>query len=146
MLLMALASSVAMDALDERLVLHKRTAVPPQWSVIGRAHPKQMLHVKFALQQQNLDVLESKFWSVSDPSSPDYGKFMSISEINQMVYPAQSDVVRVLQWILSAGVQEKNVILAGDVISAKFSVKSAEKLFQTEMYGFAHEHGRSIIR
>jgi hypothetical protein len=32
-----------------------------------------MLTLTFALKQRNLDQLETKFWSVSNPQSSDYG-------------------------------------------------------------------------
>ena len=48
------------------------------WQEIGSTPEGEVLHLSFALAQQNLAELERVFWEVSDPRSPSYGNHMSL--------------------------------------------------------------------
>lgn len=52
--------------------------IPKDWKDVGRVHPKEELHLTFALKQQNTDLLERRLGLVSDPDSAHYGKTFSI--------------------------------------------------------------------
>lgn len=48
--------------------------IPKDWEDIGRVHPKEELHLTFALKQQNTDLLERTLRLVSDSDSAHYGR------------------------------------------------------------------------
>lgn len=61
------------------------------------------------LRQCNLDVLEEKFWQVSDPDSIHYGKYMTVEEINSLV-SCNGDVEQVQSWLRKFGITNAQVI------------------------------------
>jgi len=97
-----------------------------------------------ALKQRNLDVLESMFWAVSDPESPQYQQFKTIEEITAVVAPHKKDHDAVAHWLTRGGA---TIIKSyGDAIEAHVSVKAAASLFKTTFFSFLHEDGRRIVR
>lgn len=58
-----------------RYNLHeKRDGHPHAWQKRHRAVADQMLPIRIALKQRNLDNAASYIYDVSDPSSPNFGK------------------------------------------------------------------------
>merc|ERR550532_3731874 len=57
------------------------------------------MHFTFAVKQQNLDLLEAKFWDVSNPSSPDWGDFLTQKAIATMVASKAEHMAAVTQWL-----------------------------------------------
>ena len=45
-----------------------------------------------ALKQRNTEQLTRIFWSVSDPHSLEYGKFLSLEEVTRLVEPHPGDI------------------------------------------------------
>jgi hypothetical protein len=52
-----------------------------------------------------LDILEEKFWTVSDPDSKEYGKYMSVEEINELVR-CDGDMEAVENWLRMAKITD----------------------------------------
>lgn len=118
---------------------------PKDWIVGGPAPLSQKLTFLIALKQQNLDVLEQKFWAVSSPDSPDYRNFMSIEEIASIVNPPSEHKQIVVDWLHRHAVDA--IKDHGDALEVKASVKSIQKLFSTHMVQYHHsESGRTIVR
>jgi len=139
--LLAVASASA-----PRKIIYTRTAVPPGWTLLGKAEPQDMMTVTFALKQANLDKLEEMYWSVSDPDSEEYGNFMTIQEISELVSPSREDILAVRKFILSAGVAGVNIMVRGDSIVARAPVSVMEPMFNTDLRYFVNEKGAIIIR
>jgi tripeptidyl-peptidase-1 len=129
-----------------RVTLHERTVIPPSWSQVGRADGHHQVVFNVALKQQNLDVLESKFWKVADPDSDEWQNFMSIDEIDEVIAPKVEHIEAVKKW-LSENLDESTIIQpAGDFIKVRTSAKQVERLFDTEMHLFNHHNGHLIAR
>jgi len=115
------------------------------WLPLEPAPPSAKLNFFLALKQRNLDLLEQKFWAVSDPDSPDYQNFMTMEEINDLVAPSQKDVDEVVETIEALGVV--NINRFGSSIEVITDVFTATKLFQTQFYVWEHEKtSRRIVR
>jgi tripeptidyl-peptidase-1 len=97
----------------------------------------------FALKQQNLAALESKFWSVSNPKSAEYKHFLSIDEISSMIAPKAGDVAAVTHWLLLHGITD--IISFSDALEVFTTVGVAERLFQTEFFEFQHEEWSKVV-
>ena len=64
------------------LKLHEVVQGAPRgFSLTGSADPNQTLKLRLALVQGNVTELERKLYDVSTPSSPNYGKHLSKSEV-----------------------------------------------------------------
>jgi len=100
-----------------------------------------------ALKQRNLEKLESLFWAVSTPGSPQYREFMSISDIQAITAPAAEDVAVVMNWLFAHGINKEDVENYGDSLFVKTKANIAEKLLNTRFHYWQNEEtGKSIVR
>ena len=64
------------------------------------------------LKHSNLELLESQFWKIADPSDVSYGNFLNVGQVRDMIGAQQEDIELVKDWLVSLG---------GDPLSAKVS-------------------------
>lgn len=57
-----------------------------------------------AVKQSNIALLEQMLLSVSDPLSSQYGKHLSLDQVNALVHPKASSIQAVLTWMSSYGI------------------------------------------
>jgi len=57
--------------------------------------------LRLALHQRNLELLEQKFWSVSDPKSEVYGDFMSADDIALLIGADDQVLTQIAAWTAS---------------------------------------------
>ena len=65
--------------------------------------------VMLALRQRNTDVLMDAFLDVSDPTSPNYGKYWSQERIDSLVSPPQLEVNRLRAYLSDMGIDCKQL-------------------------------------
>lgn len=131
---------------SDRHVLYTRTVVPPTWHEVGRASSHQHVSITLAVKQQNLDILEKKFWSVSDPKSRHWQRFMTPEEISAIVASKPEDMTTVKKWLLGSLSPDAYIRVTADAVRVRCSVADAEKLFATEIFIFAHDNGHTVLR
>lgn len=108
---------------------------------------EHVLRLIVAVKQRNTDQLEDIFWRVSDPTSPEYGKHLTIDEITALVAPAQETVDAVLAWLRSSGAQVLSVDRNRDFIHISMTVASASDMLNVEFGPFRHlETGKVLVR
>jgi len=141
-----LLSCIFVAALGEKILGHRSaTNFPTTWKLGKSADDAHKLNFIVALKKQNLDVLEEKFWAVSDPQSPEYRNFMKIEEIDAIVNPPQESVDKVVAWLKSAKIDKYTNL--GTAIEVTCSVHAAKQLFKTHFVEFEHkESGVKIVR
>ena len=84
-----------------------------------------------ALKQNNLDILKTQFYSVSDPNSLNYSKYYTISEIQNLISPNYSDVYNVIKWL-----NNNNIIVMknyGDVLHCKGNLTNINNALDTDL-------------
>ena len=64
-------------------VLETRQLVPHGFTRVGRAGPEQTISLRIALAQNNEAGLIDALYSVSDPSSPKYGQYLTMKEVGR---------------------------------------------------------------
>ena len=115
---------------------------------LERASPTQTLELSILVRQRNLGELESAFWSVSDPSSPRYGKHLSLDEVNQLVAPSEQHVSQVLQWVAAHGIdtsaRKMSFTPNKDMLRVTCTVAQAESLLHAEYFEFAHKERKGL--
>lgn len=96
------------------------------WAPAGDVSDSEGIDVSFWLRQTNLDKLAKVVESVSDPTSPNYGHFLSKEEVDTLTAPHEKDIAEV-QHVLLPYTGDR----AGDgaVITAKVPVEFATRLF-----------------
>ncbi|XP_067401007.1 tripeptidyl-peptidase 1-like [Emydura macquarii macquarii] len=79
--------------------------VPAGWSHVGRVAPLDELVLTFALKQQNVEHLAKLVGRVSDPDSPQYGKYLSLEELGALVQPSLLTLSTVQKWLGAYGIK-----------------------------------------
>ena len=93
--------------------------------------------VIFAIQQMNVNKLTELLHDVSDPDSPQYGKYRSRDEIEDIASnPASRNFL--LQFLQNLGATIVSESMFGDYVTAKAPVSLWEKLLKTEFFIFHH--------
>lgn len=131
-------------------ILKERVAEPTEWIKRGPAPDSHMLRLNFGLKQRGLEELESKLLDVSTPSSQNYGKYLSQSEADQFLQPAQQAIPSVRRWLADHGVEEDLAKRSpsGDWLSATLSVAQARSLLGEAQFNI-YEHrstGEQLVR
>lgn len=145
-LLLSTTDTLASDMAATRDVLYNRRVVPPTWHVVGRAAPMQRVHFVVALRQKNLKVLEEKFWAVANPKSPHWQQHMSIAEINVLIGARKRDMLTVKLWLKSVLGVSAQMTATADALDVRCSVAEAERLFDAQIFTYAHDNGHTILR
>lgn len=79
-------------------------SLPSLWSAQGQADKNAMITAQIGLKQNNIKALQDKLMDVSDPFSPNYGKWLSRDEIAKYTAPAEEHVKAVKSWLSDAGI------------------------------------------
>jgi hypothetical protein len=93
------------------------------------------------LQQRNLDELNKLSQAVSDPNSPQYGKFLTPQQIADMTQPTKADQDRAVQWLKDAlKLTDAQIENTGDSIKIRdASVSNVQQAFQCQMHAFKEQ-------
>jgi tripeptidyl-peptidase-1 len=130
----------------DRVTIYNRRTYPPTWNLVGRCSKHQRMHFSIAVKQQNLDKLNEKFWSVSDPSSAHWQQFMSRDDIGAMVASKPEDMNTVIGWLREHLGKDAQLTQSADAVDVRASVADVETLFDAEIYIFTHDNGHTILR
>ena len=128
LLLSLVLASILVQAIafEDREHVWDRQRPAPGWSIVGRSHPQKNIDIMVALKQSNLDRLDSLFCrfsslclgpspspspshhcfftgATSTPGNSQYGRFMTVSEIQALVSASDADIGRVLNWLTTTG-------------------------------------------
>lgn len=93
--------------------------------------------VVFAINQKNLDQLETLFFEVSDPKSSKYGKYLSRAEVGNMTSNVAATEA-VSRFLNANGVNIVKTTPYGEYITARAAIQQWERLFATTFYTFSH--------
>jgi len=80
----------------------------PHWQRGQECPMDQKIDLIFAIKQQNLDLLDKIFWEVSDPDSPEYGKFLTAEQLGKLIRPKDESIDTILKWLHQQGVSAKS--------------------------------------
>lgn len=121
----------------ETSILGRRQATPKGWAKTQAAPENHEVTFILALKQRNLDFLEAQYWDRTNPTSPNYRRWMTISEINNIVASNTKPIrAEIKNWLQSNGAE--SIQDFGDAIEATASVKTLSKLFGATFYVFEH--------
>ena len=100
----------------------------------ARALPEVTHEVIFVTKERNSEELDRIFHDVSNPDSPNYGKYLTSKQVADLTanFPARDAIVSYLT--ATAGVEIVEQTLHGEMITAKATVAVWERMFHTEFY------------
>eukprot|EP01102_Stenamoeba_stenopodia_P022622 TRINITY_DN950_c0_g2_i1.p1 TRINITY_DN950_c0_g2~~TRINITY_DN950_c0_g2_i1.p1 ORF type:complete len:586 (+),score=157.86 TRINITY_DN950_c0_g2_i1:55-1758(+) len=86
------------------------------------------------------EELEDLFWEVSDPTHPNYGKYLTNEEIAAIVAPPEEHVERLVQYLNSfEGVTVESVPVTRDFVRAFVPLSAAQTILGCRFAKFVHE-------
>ncbi|NWV00835.1 TPP1 peptidase, partial [Upupa epops] len=102
--------------------------VPPGWAHAGRVHPGHDVQLTFALRQRGQETLAQLVDAVSDPRSPQYGQFLSLEQLRDLVQPPPAALMAVLAWLQGHGVEQCHSVTTLDFLECHMPARTAESL------------------
>ena len=112
-----------------------RAAVLPSFvQMLEAPDDTKVISLQIGLRMQNIGQLEDKLKAVSEPRSPDYGKYMSAAEVNSFFKPADQSVDVVKKWLSDAGIEDISV--QGSFINFATTVGRANGLLDARFSHF----------
>ncbi|KAI1076648.1 subtilisin-like protein [Whalleya microplaca] len=140
------AGAVASPKPTRRTVVHERRGTHLESASVKRDRVPRgdVFEMRIGLQQPNLDRGYELLMDVSDPKSPNYGKYWQPDRVIQMFAPQGKTVEAARNWVISSGINDKRVALAasGGWLVFNATVEEAEKLLETEYWLYEGDDGQ----
>ena len=122
-------------------VLHeRRDLLPLGWERHDRLPSHNVLPMRIALKQSNLDKAEEYLMEVSHPKSPTYGQHWSAKKVAETFAPSQESFDAVTAWLKSSGIAPERLSKSQSMgwLTFDATVAEAENLLKTKF--FLHKH------
>ena len=140
------AGTVALPSINH-LVHEKRDRLPPGWQLYEKLQASEVLPMRIALTQSNLDKAEEFLLDVSHPESPNFGKHWTHEEIANKFAPSSETVDVVKSWLTSSGIAPERISRSQSLGWLRFdaTVAEAEELLKTEYHRYKHATGKTHV-
>ncbi|XP_028581325.2 tripeptidyl-peptidase 1 [Podarcis muralis] len=120
--------------------------IPEGWSCLGRVAASEALSLTFALRQQNVGRLEELVQRVSSPDSPEYGRFLSLAEVQALVAPSPQTLNAVRKWLEAHGIWDCTDVGTKDFLQCQVPAGMAEQLLPGAQFQRYVNGERSVVR
>lgn len=96
--------------------------------------------MSIALTTQNADLRVETLLRISDPTSPDYGRYLAAENVARMFGPKPNAVSDVMNWLEESSIDQSHVnsSYGGDRLSLDLFVQEATLLLKTTFYHQIH--------
>lgn len=94
-----------------------------------------------ALRQKNINLLHDYIYNISDPYSPNYGKYLNNKQIDNIIGTSSIDKQSVISWLKSYGI--KNINEYSDALSCMGTYKDISKAFKVK-FNIVHQTNNGI--
>ncbi|KAF9813130.1 hypothetical protein IEO21_05741 [Rhodonia placenta] len=122
-------------------------STPSGYTLTGAASPDTVLSLRVALVQNNIDGLIEALYDVSTPSSSNYGKWLSKSDVEAYTAPESETVDAVNSWLSENGLNATVLTPAGDWLGIDVPVSKANEILATDFSVFTSSvTGATTIR
>ena len=121
----------------------KRNFLPPGWQKHDRMPGHQVLPMRIALSQSNLEKADDFLMDVSHPDSPNFGKHWTAKQVAETFAPSQESVDAVTAWLENSGVAPERIGKSQSMgwLTFDATVVEAENLLKTKFY--MHKHSQT---
>lgn len=137
-----LASAAASSVLDSPHIGQvRRDAAGTVWRVHERASDEDTVTPTFALRRLGTSkALADKCLAVSDPTSQDYGDYLTLAEVTER-YGADPKYIDIVKNAVSEryGGTKVRVVGGGAIVRAELRARDAERAFGTQLYRYRSE-------
>jgi len=115
------------------------------WKLGSKSNKDQTIELTFAVKQQGKKELHDALMRVSKPSSPEYGQHLSNDEVHKMTAPDPAHVEAVRSLIRSFGGEPVSATPNSDMIKAKVTIETAERMLSATYHQHLHERSGTEI-
>ncbi|NWT81720.1 TPP1 peptidase, partial [Lanius ludovicianus] len=121
-------------------------SVPPGWAHAGRVDPGHPVQLTFALRQRGTVQLTRLVEAVSDPQSLQYGQYLSLEQLRDLVQPSPATLMTVLKWLQGHGVEDCRSVSTLDFLECYLPASVAESLLPGAEFHRYVQGQRSLVR
>ena len=143
----ALVASVIAAPSSTHVLHEKRNALPFGWERHDKLPSHDVLPMRIALKQSNLDKAEEYLMDVSHPKSPKYGQHWSAKKVAETFAPSQESYNAVTVWLKSSGITPERISRSQSMgwLTFDATVAEAEDLLKTEFFMHKHTSGKPHV-
>ncbi len=120
----------------------------PAWTskAHDKGHSAQTTRLDFGvlLKMRNESQAVAQLKAVSEPSSPDYGKWLTNAQFNAAYAPSASDVSSVRSWLRGQGFSVTRTLQSGMYLEVSGTTAQVEKTFATSMHTYQYK-GHTVL-
>ncbi len=142
-IVLQLAAAAACLAYADSASAALLTVVPPAVAyhltpLVGSPDPSLQLHLAIALPMRNQAQLDSLLKQIYDPKSPQYRRYLSVSEFTAQFGPTASDYSTAVKFFSNAGLRVTGVSANRYLIDVVGRVADVERVFHVKMGLYRH--------
>lgn len=143
----ALVASVIAAPSSTHVLHEKRNALPFGWERHDKLPSHEVLPMRIALKQSNLDKAEDFLMEVSHPTSPKYGQHWSAKKVAETFAPSRESFDTVIVWLKSSGISPERISRSQSMgwLTFDATVGEAENLLKTEFFMHKHTTGKPHV-
>ena len=135
-------------ALGSHTVRESRDSIPAKWVESG-SKPSSSQNINLTLllrlSDRQFQEIESEFLSRSDPSSANFGQWLSNEEVHSLTAPEQVSVDTVMNYFTEMGAAPVARTSNSDTITVSVPFETAEKLLDTTYSSYKHTETGDVI-
>ncbi|KAK6069361.1 alkaline serine protease [Seiridium cupressi] len=107
----------------------------------GQLPPDAPLHIEIRLVPPNIAPFVSSLLEISDPASPNYGKYWTAQEVAEAFKPTDGAIESILHWLRTSDVTPRRLSRchSGDCLAFHSTTAEATQLFHTRFHYFRHK-------
>jgi len=126
---------------------HYLAGSTPKWlskaKTVGTTSSSEQVGFGVLLNMRNEAGAEATLQSISDPSSADYGKWLSNQAFDEQYAPAKSSVTAVQDWLRQQGFTVSTTLPSGMYVEASGSAAQVEKVFASPLKNYSYQ-GKTV--
>jgi hypothetical protein len=136
--LFAACLSIPVSAQAQRVKLPKSFAAPSDAQSTGQLPASQQIGITISLPLRNQPALETLIKQLHDPSSPQYGKYLTAQQFTEQFGPTQADYAKVIAYVKSQGMTVTRTHTTRLVLNVSASAAAINKTFAVTMKQYKH--------
>lgn len=126
------------------VTFRRDSGVSQEWRLTSKSPSDAVIPLMFAVQHRNMDKLYAFVDQVSDPQSPFYGQYLSLSELGEMVGNPEATAT-LTNYLTTFPLEDMDTTPNGDFVSVKVTVATAEAMLSTSFFQYSHESADAVI-
>ena len=140
--------AVAPAAMAQPATRHPINGSVPGWlaraqATGGAPAASSTIHFGVLLKMRDAAGAEATLASLSTPSSPNYGKWLSKTDFTSRYAPAAGDVAAVRNWLTGQGFALRDTLGGGMYVEASGTTAQVDKTFGTKVVNYTYQ-GKTV--